>query len=355
MISRSVIEEILSLAVYAPSGDNSQPWRFGFRDGTLQIFNIPERDQSLYNFRQRGSLIAHGALLENISIISHTKGYDPSVNLFPYKEQADLVSEINFQESTPMKDPLYEYIALRSTNRKPYQKIPLRGEHKKEILDVPKGIRAGEIRLIEEPLQKKNLAKSLSINERLLLENHYIHQVLFSHIRWTEKEEFEAKSGLYVKTLELSPPQRMMFKLFQNWNLVQVLNKFGLSKFLAKQGAKLNDATSALGIIVMPNDSAENFIATGRILQRGWLTTTKLGLCLQPLGAIPYLAQRVFSGDIRLIAPQHATIIKEVYNQIKQIAELSSDQIVTMIFRIGYSGKPSAHSSRLSPHISFSQ
>ena len=66
---RQVIEEILNLAVWAPSGDNCQPWRFEATDNKINIFNVPHKDQALYNFRQSGSLVAHGALVENILII----------------------------------------------------------------------------------------------------------------------------------------------------------------------------------------------------------------------------------------------------------------------------------------------
>lgn len=61
------IKKILEAAVQAPSGDNSQPWRFEIRDrdGEIRIFNIPERDKSLYNYGQMASCVAHGALIEN--------------------------------------------------------------------------------------------------------------------------------------------------------------------------------------------------------------------------------------------------------------------------------------------------
>jgi hypothetical protein len=60
------IKEILELAVNAPSGHNSQPWRFVIQDNTIQIFNIPDKDKTLFNWKQKGSLTAHGTLIENI-------------------------------------------------------------------------------------------------------------------------------------------------------------------------------------------------------------------------------------------------------------------------------------------------
>jgi len=77
------IKKILEAAVHAPSGENCQPWRFEIRDGEIRIFNLPERDQSLYNYGQMASYVAHGALIENILIASSAFGYRARTNLFP--------------------------------------------------------------------------------------------------------------------------------------------------------------------------------------------------------------------------------------------------------------------------------
>ena len=61
------IRQILESGIQAPSGENSQPWRFKReRNGDVErvwLFNRPEADQSLYNYEQSGSYVAHGALL----------------------------------------------------------------------------------------------------------------------------------------------------------------------------------------------------------------------------------------------------------------------------------------------------
>lgn len=50
---KEVIKEILESAIYAPSGENNQPWKFRLKDNGIDVFNVPERDTSLYNFRQQ--------------------------------------------------------------------------------------------------------------------------------------------------------------------------------------------------------------------------------------------------------------------------------------------------------------
>ncbi len=50
-MDNETLKKILAFAVLAPSGDNVQPWRFKMRGGKLLTFDIPERDDSLYNFQ----------------------------------------------------------------------------------------------------------------------------------------------------------------------------------------------------------------------------------------------------------------------------------------------------------------
>ena len=65
MIARDQIEQIIRELVNAPSGDNSQPWRFEMGDSEVRLFNLVGRDATLFNFKNRGDFLAHGALIEN--------------------------------------------------------------------------------------------------------------------------------------------------------------------------------------------------------------------------------------------------------------------------------------------------
>src|SRR3989344_1344488 len=95
-IPRETIQKVLEAGAQAPSGENAQPWKFGIRGDKVYVFNIQERDQSPYNFRQRASFFAHGTLLENITIASSFFGYVTRVELFPEKNNPDLVAIVSF-------------------------------------------------------------------------------------------------------------------------------------------------------------------------------------------------------------------------------------------------------------------
>ena len=79
------IRKILEAAIQAPSGDNCQPWRFAVSSNRIDLYDDPAADTSYYNFQQRASLVAHGALLENIALVAPTVGFKVVFNLFPTK------------------------------------------------------------------------------------------------------------------------------------------------------------------------------------------------------------------------------------------------------------------------------
>ena len=68
-------EQILDLARWAPSGDNTQPWRFEIIDEHhLIVHAFDTRDHCVYDLDGRPSQIALGALLETIAIAASVHG-----------------------------------------------------------------------------------------------------------------------------------------------------------------------------------------------------------------------------------------------------------------------------------------
>src|SRR3989344_3031731 len=188
------IKKILEVAVNAPSGENAQPWRFTVKDNQIFIFNISKRDQSLYNFSQKGSLVAHGTLIENIVIATSQNGYKADISLFPDLQEPNLTAVIKLVETNPTEERFYPFIKERATNRKPYEN------------------------------KKRALGEAASVNERVMFDNQFLHNFFFNHINWTEEEEKEKRIGFYIKTLELPPPARVLFKIIRYLPVIKIFN-----------------------------------------------------------------------------------------------------------------------------------
>lgn len=340
------IRKILDLAIRAPSGDNCQPWEFSLRGQVLELFNLPERDSSLYNYEQQASLVAHGALLENIQIAASALSLQSDLELFPDPEKQNLIARITLTKGNVASDPLFPAIAQRVTNRKLYQGGSLSDLERNSLLSAADSIGGAKVYLVESRAHIASLAKIVRLNDQLVFENRNLHEFLFEHIRWNDQEAATTCDGLDVKTLELNPFDRMGLKLLKSWSLVVKLNNIGLSKIISKQGEKLAKSASAIGLVAVRKWSHQDLICCGRYMQRMWLEATNLGLSFQLMTGVPLLMQRVAHGSNSGLLPKHETLIQKEYENNLPFLGVDKKNIV-LLFRIGRSAPPTVMSQRM--------
>src|SRR3989344_4326706 len=273
MIQSLDLRALAEKAVEAPSGDNAQPWRFRIRENVITLFNIEGADQTLYNFRERGSYLSHGAVAENLRLLAVAQGFSCRIEPFPGEPHAP--ARVSFTGERAERDPLVGALPKRVTNRKPYAKKPLEPEHRAAMERAAADIAGPRLILIEERARVHELSRHLSVNERLLMENRHLHDFLFGMIRWTRDEERQ-KAGLYVKTMEFPPPLRFLLRhVFVHWGAVATFNRIGFSRAITKQTSALYAASSAIGAFVIPAERDADFFAAGRAFERLWLAATQ--------------------------------------------------------------------------------
>lgn len=345
MISAEVLRNILSAAILAPSGENSQPWRFKIKGDSIELWNNQESDLSYYNFNQYGSYVAHGAALENILLTASLVGVGVHVELFPSDDDKDFIARVIFREGDVQSGDLGKYIEKRVTNRKPYSGEPLL-EQEADALKIAGSLYDGAFFLEGDKDEIWKLAQAGSVNEVVMLKNHFVHNFFFTHVRWSEEEDRKMPNGFYIKTLELLPPQIFGFRLFSRWWLLHILNKIGIPYAVAKENARVYEAASAFGIITIPKYEPRLFVEAGRKLQRVWLTATKLGLWMQPISGALFLINNLLLGEPENFSSEEADVLKRAHAEIRQVFNLEGDDVIVMMFRIGRGDPPSAHSSR---------
>jgi nitroreductase len=343
------IKKILDLSVHAPSGDNSQPWRFEVKNNVISIINLPDRDLPFYNFRQNGSYVAHGGLIENINIVASSLGLTTDISTFPDHTNPNVTARILLNEGETHENALENYITKRATNRKIYKNASLTENERSEILSVG-NMNGGKVKIIETDKEKNLIGKAMSMNEIVALESKRLHNEFFGHIAWSEKEEKQNKTGLYIKTLEFPKLVEFIFRQLRHWPITRFLNIFGFARGVAKSNAKIYSSGAALGVVITPSNSKESYIMAGRIMQKIWLTATKLGLAIQPITGALFLMQRIISDETYDLSNKHILIIRDAYDAVKKVFGVDSGN-VAMLFRIGHADPPSAYSSKLPPNI----
>lgn len=338
------ITSLLKHAVLAPSGDNCQPWRFRVGDTSIEIWNVPSADTSLFNFGQRASIVAHGSAIENICIAARAQGLQPSVATFPDARRHDLIATMSFTPAQPAQEPLLPAIAARTTNRRLYERRELAPDQQESLARHTEG--SGFVRLVTRRDEVAGVARAIALNDAIAFENEHIHAFLFDHIRWSEEEAERTRDGLFVGTLELKTPDKIGFRFLKNWGLVRRLIPLGVPKIIAQTAAKLAGSASAIGVIAMPDDSLESYLTGGRLFQRVWLEATRLGLAFHPMAGIACLIQRVRAGITDRLSDKHCGQLREADISLRKAFGLR-DEAMVMTFRAGVAPPPTARSLRL--------
>jgi len=344
------IKKILEIAINAPSGSNSQPWRFEVKGNKVYVIALPEKDHPVLNYHNRGTWIAHGALIENIIIVSSSLGYYAKVEIFPNPNQTNLTAIIELVMGLSKSDPLFCTVPLRTTNRKKYKDIFLTESQKKELFEPLllhfKGIK---IKFIEDKDERNIIGESLSVNEILTLENEKLHKLFFKEIIWSSKKEFQRTTGFPVKTMELKPPQKIMLKFLRNWQVMKLFNNINFARLIANDNAKIYSSGAGIVAIIISNKD-EDFLLAGRVMERIWLKATQIGLSVHPITGILYFWQAIQNNMIDFFSQEHIEMVNNAYEKIKKIFNVN-ENIIALTLRIGPSADPSAYSLKNSPEI----
>lgn len=350
-MERGTVLEILRDACRAPSGDNAQPWRFEVRGDTIWVINMPEKDTSLFNWRQMTNHVALGATIENLRVSAEAKGFRTEINFFPDAPDRLIVAEAVLTPDASMRNDLAPYIAQRASNRKSYLPKKIEPEKLAQLAALAEN-ESSRVSFISDEATVREVAHIVSAGEKLALENRSIRDFLFSHVTWT-REEDEQKHGFFIDTFEFNPVQRAAFKLFRNWNALRFFLPLGISTMVAKDAEKVHRTSAAFGAVIAPGRSDEDFIRAGMLLERLWLAATQLGLALQPTTTVHFIGARVRGDDPGDISEQHQRLLDERYAMLAQKFGVSDLEEFGLVFRLGYADSPSAVTTRFEPNVTW--
>jgi hypothetical protein len=251
---------------------------------------------------------------------------------------------LSFSEPCEKGDPLYKAIALRCTNRKPYDRRPLEAGVLASLAGAVAADSRSDLRFIQDPAQMKTVARAAALNDRLLFEWRELHDTFFESVRWTGAEAEATKDGLFVKTLELGP-MGPGFKMMRSWRMASLANYLGSSRTAPFHSYQTFLRSGGFGFLRMAGDSEADLVEGGRRLQRIWLTATCLGLGFQPMAGMLYLLNYLRAEQSRATRSQAALLLR-ADGLFRQALALDEGFLPIMLFRIGRAPQPTATALR---------
>lgn len=342
-VTEAQVRTLLSYGVMAPSGGNSQPWKFDFRRGRLSCFHEPERSRSFLDYRHLASHIAFGALVENVSLAAEQQGFLTHVER-PVSAAGSPLWVLRFEATRerPRDGALFEQIPRRVTNRKPGVRAPFEAAQAEALAKSGQGT----VQWLTEAARLDAVANLLGSGDRLRFGSRVMNDELTKEIRWTVDETERTRDGLDVATLEMSNADLVGLRAATSIGVMELVSKFGGGRALEQPSRRAIAGASAVGLLTVKGGHTPTaMFEGGRALQRLWLTATALGLSFQPMTSLVCLFWRLLDGGEGLSEAQAAEL-KALRGRYVEVFELPEEHGEVMLFRLAHAEAPSARSLR---------
>ena len=311
--------QIASYASKAPSGHNTQPWKFHITDSTITV--LPNLDVALpvVDRNNRELFISLGCAVENLCIAASYFGY--TTHIIECSIEA-IILELT-KNALTIEDSLFHQIEKRQTNRNIYNGNKISDGILQQLQSIPKenGIQF-YFTEINTPFANTITQYIMKGNEIQMADIAFKNELL-SWMRFNKKQVEATHNGL-------------SYLVFGNPPLPRILARPIVSLFLKpnaqnKSDRKKIDSSSHFVVRATQRDTIEEWINLGRTLQRFLLKVTEIGISYAFLNQPCEVAALAF--DLREKLPvnkEHPTLIMRI-GYAKQIPYSPRKKIETLL------------------------
>ena len=349
VLSKFEIETIVSAACLAPSGGNSQPWRWAYKQNELLLFNAFDGNQTMLGFENLPSYVAMGAAIENIFLKAGELNYKIHCKIFPNNAIKDLVAIIGFQKSSDLPKEQFrrvEFIETRLTNRNLGQRETIEPEVLKSLQSAAREVKGAELRFFTSDEDLHNIGEVLGEVEKIRLLEEMGHKDFVDEIRWTPEENDAKRDGVDLRTLDITNAERVGLQVSKDKRIIDLIKQWNGGGAFKKLTKKSIDAAGAVGVLCMRGQSYEDYINGGQALQKIWLDANSIGLAFQPMASSLFIYARLFKGNGNGLSEKGIQQLKELRPKFESSLGLKNDSNEVFIFRLSKTSEPLVKSLR---------
>ncbi len=279
------LRRILDLARWAPSGDNTQPWRFEIRgDEHVLVHGFDTRNHVVYDLDGHASQLAVGALLETMALAATTQGRRCEIVRRTDTLETHLLFDVRFRPDASVGvDPLAACIETRVVQRRPMSTQPLTAEQKAALAAaLPAGFK---VVWFEDLPQRWCLAKFMFDNAKIRLTIPEAYATHSTVIEWAARYSTDRIPEQAVGVDPLTA-RLMRWVMASDWARVEFFNRYLLGDLPPRIQLDLLPGLfcAAHFALLAPLSlkTLDDYLAAGRVMQRFWLTAGSQGLFIQP-------------------------------------------------------------------------
>ena len=268
-VENSDILKMLAIASKAPSGHNTQPWQFKVNGSSIEIHPDFSKALPVVDGNNRELYISLGCLTANFCIAAKELYYIPLVS-FESGNNDYAYIKIKLIQGNTLKDPLFEQIEKRQTNRGEYDNtlIPQEKIGRLKYMLTDDSIKARFFR--KDSMEFLMLRDLIERANTIQMKDSAFKKELLNWIRFNSKEENRCKTGLSYRVMGMPAAPGFLGK--------QIVKAFLKPSKQNSSDLKKLDSSSHLVLFSCCENSTENWIRLGISLQRFLLESTAFGI-----------------------------------------------------------------------------
>lgn len=342
------LEDLVSHACLAPSGGNTQPWKWIWYEGKLALFHDQHFSQSFLDYRHRGSYVGLGAAMENLEQRAHHLGYQAHALHSIKNWSAPLIAVYRFNRA--LKSPLAlqglgDRLSHRLTSRNRSLDSKAIPNHLKEEVNQALIETSFKMKWVEDPAKMDALAQIIGKVERQRILDPWGHYDFINEARWTKEQAESTRNGVDLRTLPLTDADKVGFKLIQDAEAIRNLRFWDKGKALVKMSTDGLKGSSALALLYTDQHDIKTTLEGGKLVNRIWLYLNDNGVSYQPVSPATFMFARLAGEDESTSAYLKAEL-RALRSEYLDLLDLESDCNDLFLCRLFFAEEPKVKSLR---------
>ena len=260
--------EIIKDAGKAPSGHNTQPWKFRTKENQIIITPDFTRRLKEVDADDHALFISLGCALENLILSVKAHRFSPKITTNFSDSKNEIIVELNKSEDV-QKDVLYDFIQLRQSTRTEYQVKPIEQSILNQLKEQTEN-ECVDILYITDKNKIEALEPFIIEGSNLQFNNKPFVNELVSWFRFSKNAAQEKGDGLWTSSMGVPKMPKLVGNI--------IMKNFVSAKSEAKRWKNLIDKSAGFALFFVKENSKENWVRLGQSFERFGLKATQLNI-----------------------------------------------------------------------------
>ncbi len=276
MTKKTDFLRMIEYATKAPSGHNTQPWKFKIQENCIEVYPDLNQELPVVDYNHRELYISLGCAVFNICVAASQYGYSYTIEIIDKTSQT--IIKINLEKTPISKNILFKQIEKRQTNRNIYTGKSIDND---TLMQLQKLHKKGDIGIYyfkngnpNFQIIKENILKGNEIQ----MNDPQFKKELISWIRFNKQEVDKHQNGLTYEVMGSPSVPNFIGK--------RIINFFLTATKQNKMDTEKIDSSSHFVLFTTQSNTVKEWIHLGVSLQKLLLKFTELEIaiafCNQP-------------------------------------------------------------------------